>query len=124
MIDPAANVARRQLGPTAWLVLEELILSTTDQAARPVAAASVRAIAVRTGLATGTVARALARLRRDGFATPHQLRRSGTFAAGGYELRLPDGVALHWVNSDPPTPSRSGASARRVDQQLTLAIEP
>ncbi len=56
---------RCQLGPTAWVVLEELLLASTGNGDACRASVSVRSLASRLGLAKDTVARALIRLRRD-----------------------------------------------------------
>ena len=58
------------------------------------ATVSVRVLAERTGLSKDTVARAVGRLRRAGLVTPHQPREAGTFAAGTYELTIPNGVTV------------------------------
>lgn len=117
-----ANALRRGLGPTAWLVFEELILSAQPGSeAPPIAVASVRMLAARTGLATGTVARALTRLRREGLATSRQARGSGVFASGSYELVLPLGVSMHWTVSEPNAPVLP--RRRQLGAPLTLPIE-
>src|SRR4051794_28036828 len=92
----AADVAdtRRRLGPTAWSVFEELLITSDGEAGRCVSTASVRSLGERTGLAKGTVARALLRLRHAGLVAHHQSRTAGTFAPGSYELTIPDGITV------------------------------
>lgn len=95
LIDAASREIRRRLGPASWVVFEELLL-----AASPAgdggwqATVSVRILAERTGLSKDTVARAVARLRRDGLVTPRQARSAGLFTAGVYELTIPNGITV------------------------------
>ena len=80
VVTPAATSIRRSLGPTAWVVLEEL-------AASP-AAMNVRGLADTTGLNKDTVARALGRLIAAGIVRrrPQPNDRGGRFLGAGYEL--------------------------------------
>lgn len=82
---------RRALGPTAWTVFEELLLVSTASAGERQASVSVRSPTTRLGLAKDTVARALPQLRRAGLVTPIQSRTpAGVFAAGRYQLTIPE----------------------------------
>ncbi len=94
LLDAASSEIRRRLGATAWVVLEELLLASNDDAGWCEATTSVRALAARTGLAKDTVARALSRLRRAGLITARQSRTAGVFAAGSYRLLLPCGISV------------------------------
>jgi DNA-binding transcriptional ArsR family regulator len=91
---------RRRLGSTAWVVFEELLLSSTGDGDGCVASVSVRSLAARLGLSKDTVARALTRLRAAGLVSNCQSRKeSGTFATGSYWLTIPTSVA---VDDDTP----------------------
>jgi DNA-binding transcriptional ArsR family regulator len=117
-IDVTATELRRRLGPTSWVVFEELLLASSGSSPR-VASVSVRALAASLGLSKDTVARALVRLRRAGLVTAHQARTtSGLFATGTYRLMIPESISV----STRRAPAAS--SSRRVDDvQLELAIE-
>ena len=115
---------RRRLGPTAWVVFEELLLASTDTADGYRASVSVRAMSARLGLAKDTVARALIRLRRAGLVTPAQARSSnGVFATGSYVLAVPDSITVNRAQSDKPRSSNQPRSRRSTDSQLVLAID-
>jgi DNA-binding IscR family transcriptional regulator len=118
---------RRQLGPTAWVVFEELLLSSTDTPDECVAAVSIRALAGRLGVSKDTVARAIGRLRRAGLVNAHQSRRdSGVFATGSYTLTIPPTVAVtDHTDSASSTASRSASQSTRPMRhrdQLALTL--
>jgi DNA-binding transcriptional ArsR family regulator len=129
VLDGGSLELRRRLGPTGWMVFEELLLASTGPTDACEAEVSVRALAGRLGLAKDTVARALTRLRRAGLVTLSQSRTTtGVFATGRYRLHVPDSIA---VTNHTTTPiaiaSRSTARPRtsratRSDAQLALAI--
>jgi len=76
-IAPDARALKRQLGPTAWAVLEDVALDARlDDAGRLVATTSSRRVAENLGLTSGTVSRALGRLRSLGLV--EYARESGT----------------------------------------------
>ena len=112
---------RRQVGPTAWVVFEELVLVSTGPGGACVASVSIRALAGRLGLAKDTIARAIARLRRAGLVTAHQSRTdTGVFATGSYTLTIPPSIAI-----DDPTASAFPVTSRRTcrtGQQLALTL--
>jgi DNA-binding transcriptional ArsR family regulator len=115
---------RRRLGPTAWVVFEELLLASSDTAEGCLACVSVRALGARLGLAKDTVARALIRLRRAGLVTPAQSRASnGVFATGSYVLVVPDSISIHRASSNKPRARSQSCSPRSTDSQLVLAID-
>jgi hypothetical protein len=87
VLGPKAASVRRELGPTAWVVLEAIVATSTaerDGVARAVT--SARALGHELGLAKDTVAAALRRLHAAGFVTRDPQRRGGTggFVAGSY----------------------------------------
>ena len=122
VVGAAAGELRRALGPTSWVVLEELLLCSTGPADGCVAQVSVRALAASLGLAKDTVGRAIRRLRYAGLVTVAQQRTvAGIFDTGTYVIAVPDCIAL-----DAPTHSspRPRARVERPEfSQLSLAIE-
>jgi hypothetical protein len=80
-----AGPLRRQLEPTGWTVLEELVLRATEARV----SCGVRAIAVALGLDKDTVARALRRLRAAGLVE--------LLGPGAYRVRVDrcHGLTLH-----------------------------
>ena len=99
---------RRALGPTSWMVLEELLLRSTGPADACVAQVSVRALAASLGLAKDTAGRAIRRLRIAGLVTVAQQRTDGgVFDTGTYLIAVPDCISL-----TEPTPARSHALAQ------------
>jgi len=130
-LDAASLELRRQLGPTAWVVFEELLLASTGTAQACEATVSVRALAARLGLAKDTIARALTRLRHAGLVTAAQSRSTtGVFATGHYRLHIPDSITLA-DHATAPSPITSRPTSRphstrpsRSTVQLSLAIEP
>ncbi len=122
VVGAAASELRRALGPTSWMVLEELLLRSTGPAEACVAQVSVRALAASLGLSKDTVGRAIRRLRYAGLVTVAQQRTDGgVFDAGIYRIAVPDCITV-----TAPTRSCRPPSAR-VDHhrfsQLSLAIE-
>ena len=117
VVGAASSELRRALGPTSWVVLEELLLrshGTTDEC---VACVSVRSLAASLGLAKDTAARAIRRLRDAGLVTVAQQRtEAGIFDTGSYV-----GVTLIApARAASPLRARVG---RRDSSQLSLAIE-
>ena len=127
VIDAASREMRRRLGPASWMVLEELMLAATPEGDRWQASASVRVLAERTGLSKDTVARAVVRLRRAGLVTPRQARTAGLFAAGVYELTIPNGITVDPVETSDVTsaPMSTTRTATVESTQLSLlTFEP
>ena len=122
VVGAAASGLRRALGPTSWIVLEEMLLHSTGPADACVSSASVRALATSLGLAKDTVCRGLRRLRDAGLVTAGQQRTdAGIFDTGNYLIAVPDCITLN-------APTQSSRPPRaRVDRrhfsQLSLAIE-
>ena len=85
VVGAAASELRRALGPTSWMVLEELLLRSTGPADACVVRVSVRGLAASLGLAKDTVGRAIRRLRAAGLVTIAQQRTdAGIFDTGTY----------------------------------------
>ena len=121
-VGAAASELRRALGPTSWMVLEELLLRSTGPADVCVARVSVRALAASLGLAKDTAGRAIRRLRDTGLVSVAQQRtEGGVFDTGTYLIAVPDCITL-------TAPARSCRPPRaRVDHrhfsQLSFALE-
>ena len=122
VVHPASDELRRALGPTSWVVLEELLLRSHGTTHEWVACVSVRSLAASLGLAKDTVARAIRRLRDAGLVTVAQRRtNAGVFATGTYLIALPDSVTLI---ASAPAPTKTRARVDRRDSlQLSFAIE-
>ena len=122
VVHAASDELRRALGPTSWMVLEELSLPSTGTADECVARISIRALAAALGLAEDTVARAIRRLRDAELVIVAQLRtNAGIFDTGTYLIALPySGTLIASV----PTPTQLRARVDRRDAlQLSFAIE-
>jgi hypothetical protein len=118
-----ASELRRRLGPTAWVVLEEMLLASRLAADGRVAQVSVRSLARSVGIAKNTAARAIGRLHEAGVVAPVQSRTpSGVFDTGCYVIAVPEHISmLASVRTAPPPRTRV---AQGVCAQLSLAIEP
>jgi DNA-binding IclR family transcriptional regulator len=103
---------RRRLGPTAWVVFEQLLLESTRSGDVCEATVSVRSLATQLGLAKDTVARALNRLRQAGLVDGSQSRTStGVYATGCYTLTTPASITL---DDHTPPPSNTSTSVAPV----------
>ena len=122
VVGAAASELRRALGPTSWMVMEELLMRSTGPADACIASVSVRTLAASLGLAKDTVCRAIRRLRDAGLVTVAQLRTvAGIFDTGTYLIAVPDCIAL---NAPTPAAPQPRARVERGDfSQLSLAIE-
>ena len=122
VIDAASIDLRRRLGPTAWVVFEELILASTGPTDRCTASVSVRSLAGQLCLSKDTVARALGRLRRAGLVTACQARSTaGIFTAGSYRITISDTITIAKRTTRRTNPR--ARACRPVDAQLALAID-
>lgn len=102
----AAPWLRRNVGPTAWVVLEALAEHAVVDVDSTMSYRSVRDLAAELGLANDTVARALRRLA-DHHLVQHRAARSdvGRFAAGHYLLTLPPEAMTPMPPHDLESPS-------------------
>ena len=116
---------RRRLGPTAWVVLEQLLTSSTGPEGDCRACVSVRTLAAELAMSKDTVARALARLRSAGIVSADQSRSAtGTFTAGGYVIDVPNGIAFDDTGHAPTTPTtRPHRASRHHGSQLALVLD-
>jgi hypothetical protein len=86
-ISPAAAPVRREVGPLAWVILEELA-ALADPATHSVAA-NTRDLATRQGVGEDTAARAFGNLRRARLVVAVSDRGAGgRFRSGRYELHV------------------------------------
>jgi DNA-binding transcriptional ArsR family regulator len=122
VVGAASSDLRRALGPTSWMVLEELLLRSTGPADACLASVSVRALAASLGLAKDTVGRAIRRLRDAGLVTVVQQRTdAGIFDTGTYLIAVPDCIILNAPTQSTRLPR--ARVERRHFSQLSLAIE-
>jgi DNA-binding transcriptional ArsR family regulator len=121
LIGPSSSRLRRSLTPTAWVVLEELVLRSTTAGEHRGARASVRSLAASLGLTKDTVASAIRRLRSAGVVSAAQQRTiAGVFDTGVYVITIPaDVIAVKRIAVVKPRHS-VGASS---EAQLPLALE-
>ena len=122
VVGAAAGELRRALGPTSWMVLEELLLCSTGPADACVAQVSVRALAASLRLAKDTVGRAIRRLRSAGLVTVVQQRTdAGIFDTGTYLIAVPDCIT---VNAPTPTawPPRARVERRDFSDLLVICV--
>lgn len=124
-----ADETRRSLGPLAWAALEALVADSHPDDDAPVAAATVRRLAVRLGVAKNTAHRALVVLREAGFLEPHQSRStSGQFAAGAYRLSVAQSILCPIAElvapSGPAQAVRSRAARRAPSPSRQLSLLP
>lgn len=111
VVSGEASELRRRLGPTGWVVFEELLLASTGPTTACCASVSVRSLAASLGLAKDTVARALVRLRAAGLVAVTQSRSTGgVFAASNYELRIPPGIIVDPTPTSTPTTAASSGT--------------
>ena len=128
VIDESSVGLRRDLGPSAWLVLEELLLGSSQNARGRVVSLSVRSLARSLGLAKDTVGRALGRLQGAGLVA---LLIEDTAVGAGrvsvYRLTVPVTVSVLDATATAPAPAAACrvADVRRATcgTQLSLAIE-
>ncbi|QYG92974.1 hypothetical protein HC251_11385 [Iamia sp. SCSIO 61187] len=127
-----ADLVKRAVGPTAWLVFEHLALAADDDLE---SSATARSIGVAVSVSKDTAAAAIRRLAALGLvARRPQARRHGRFGAASLRVALPAGVTL--ASTDPtstPMPTtrrplrpRPEPSALEPVEQLSLipAAEP
>ena len=120
VVAPSATSLRRDLGPAAWIVLEELARRSTMVDGGAVTHTSSRSLAGVLGLTKDTVARALARLRTAGLVIGEQRRSAaGLFDVGTYRITVDE---LLTTIAPSARPARQ-LVPRSDDQQLALAID-
>ena len=115
VIEPTVSGLRRELGPTTWVVLEEMLLCSTGDAACCTTAVSIRNLGASLGLAKDTVARAIRRLQAAGIVTAVPSRTpAGTFAAGAYRIAIPRAIAVEQTHTSEPVDVETHTSVPRT----------
>ncbi len=143
LLTPACREVRARVGPVAWVVLEELLMSAEEGARAIEVATTVRDLAVVIGLSKDTIASGLRRLVHHGLVSREDQRdrRSGCFGNSVYRVNLsktglrtssPDGPKPAPESSDTATtgPKRSsqpgavaGATARSSTRRSRHAVD-
>ena len=124
VIDGRARELRRRLGPTAWVVLEELLSGAHGLPDVCQSTATFRSLAADLGMSKDTVARSMVRLRAAGVVAASQTRTStGAFSLGFFRIVVPDGIALeHRRESEPVLPAPRRA-AHTTAAELALGLD-
>jgi hypothetical protein len=121
-----SRTLKRSLGPTAWAVLEDVVLDAVPRDGHWIARTSTRRVADHLGLTPGTVARALARLCTDGIVHREDRRDVGTgrFAESVYIVAaLPclrpcvDSPHTEPRDTESPDPARPDTEAPPTDSR-------
>lgn len=126
VLTPACRKMRAAVGPVAWVVLEELVMSAEDGPRVIEVATTVRDLAAVIGLSKDTIASGLRRLNQHGLVTREDQRdrRSGCFGNSVYRVNLsrtglrtssPDGPKPAPGSSDTATAGRKGRSQTGAD---------
>jgi hypothetical protein len=118
---------RRRLEPTAWIVLEELVLQAEHTDGHTVVAADVASICWAVGRSKDAVSRALRALEADGLISREELRDgvSGRFAGIRWLVNLPaSGLRLptSGVVAVPTDPRVTPTPTRRLRQAPALPL--
>ena len=109
MVMPAADLWRRALPPSAWLVLEELAVGASEDG---VLSTNVRQLGVALGLSKDTVARALRVLIRAGLVGRVDERDAGSGRFGAVVYRVDRAAVGLTVTGSMPTPSAVPSGSR------------
>lgn len=119
-----ARVLRRELGVTAWAVLEDLLTGATGTGPELVVCSNVRRVADQLGVSKDTAARSLNRLIRAGIVARAVVTRNsaGAFAAGSYVVNVEHlaGVLDHAHRQPRDRAKRLRSQRARTHDQLTL----
>ena len=101
-----------RVGPTAWAVLQDVVLDARPHNGRWLATTSTRRVAEHLGLTPGTVARALARLCTEGIVHREDRRDADTGRFGETVYVVAHLVGLRPCVDLPLTADRDAASPR------------
>jgi len=90
VLGPEARALGRMVGPTAWVVLEELLAIADQDDGRFVVTATVRSLAAGLAMGRDAVAAGLAQLRREGVVAFEAPRSGvgGRFGGGRYAVAV------------------------------------
>lgn len=119
LLGPQSEAMRRELGMTAWVALESLVLDADLDDGQVVVAASARQLGGRLAIGKDRAAAALARLRAAGLLRRLATREdtSARFVAARYAIDLP-------VSSIEDTTRASATSARVATSRRMPRDEP
>lgn len=129
VLTEACRSVRADVGPVAWVVLEELVLTTEDgtypRGGTVEVVTTVRDLAAAVGLSKDTVAAALRRLTKQGSVTRVNQRdtRSGCFGSSIYRVALA-GTGLRTSSPGGPKPgpdSSDKATSPELPRRPTTA---
>lgn len=128
LVGPECRPTRRTLDPTAWFVLEQLVLNA-DAGSSEVTVfvpASVRALATELGLSKDTVAAALRRLANAGIVRREDERESdsGRFGHSRYLVDLTStGIRLGDPSQRPQRRASDTVIASADHSQASTAVD-
>jgi DNA-binding transcriptional ArsR family regulator len=128
-LTPASRDVRRRVGPMAWAVLEDLVLDArVDEHGVVVAGSSARQVAANLGVEPGTAARALRRLRDEGFVVlVREAGSDGRFGLSAYQLAEIAGLTITACDSpcvvQPQMVGPRTVEPSAVDQAAAIAHE-
>ena len=125
IVDAEIAAPRRELGPLAWFVLEELALRADPESEAGVvsAPAGVRDLAAALGISKDTAARGVAGLIDKGVVRREIERdRAGRFGSSRYVLELPTG--LRRGEREPIDEPRSPEQSRPSPPRRRLTGKP
>jgi DNA-binding transcriptional ArsR family regulator len=110
---PSSRAVKRAVGPTAWVILEDIALDATlDGEGRLVAETNVRRLAANLSLSPNTVTKHLGRLREHGFVLHEEGRgeADGRFEVSRYVLDPSAAVERFTVTPSPTAAAGTGGS--------------
>ena len=120
-----ASALRRDLGPTSWMALEELLLGSTGPVDACVSRVSIRALAASLGLSKDTACRAIRRLRDAGLVNVTQQRTvAGIFDTGAYLIAVPDCITVNAPTQSPRPPKKPARPRARASRRLRGRARP
>ena len=114
VLDARCAALRRLVGPTAWVVLESIVVHV-DAAGIVSTGATIRGLAHELAVGPDALGRALQRLRANGVLTMERSRMDGRFARTIWRVDLQrlDGVRLASPDVDLPCVDAIGHGPRR-----------
>ena len=116
----ACAASRRELGATAWFVLEELVIRSALEDDRSLRVqVSTRDLAVSLGLNKDTVTRILARLRARGVVA--LVARGGASGASVFSIVVPAGLVIIQRVPEVDAGARRGKRRRTSEQDQNVA---
>jgi IclR helix-turn-helix domain len=118
-VTTASRAIRRQVGPLAWAVLEELALTAQPDDRGWITPLGVRAIAAAIGVTKNTAARAVITLRSAGLVTPDRVKTTEGQSVSAYRLALPEGIDIP-IQAQAVGPERGDTGSPGEDRGFQL----